>query len=379
MVGLQNFRTYRQRYVELDPDLTVVVGPNAIGKTSIIEALYLLATGSSFRAGKVEEMVHFDEELARVKGKLLDDDDEQILEVVLTRGVVQGKRTQRTHFRINQANKRKKDFVGQLTAVVFRPEDMRLVEGSPSRRRQFLDDTIGQYDYQYQLAVSTYSKALIRKNKLLMQIRDGSVPEATLAYWDQQLIKHGEYIQEKRRELVQFCRSVAFPLQLGVEYEPSVISEERIKQYQSRAVAAGHSLIGPHKDDITVVFRPAAASSQQPLAAYGSRGQQRLGVLWLKLCALQLLHHQSGQRPLLLLDDIFSELDHTSRSFVMEVITKYQTVITTTDSHIADELTAAGLRPATITLTAESTEQLSITRTTQPSQPTAPDNHLDSA
>jgi DNA replication and repair protein RecF len=141
---LQSFRCHRQLTLTLSPTVTVVVGNNAAGKTSIIEALALLSTGESFRAEHDEDMILFGQELARLKTKIEVSGDEESLtgdelEIMLTRGILQGKAVQKKHFSVNSARKRKKDFLGHFATVVFRPEDMRLIEGSPTRRRQFID------------------------------------------------------------------------------------------------------------------------------------------------------------------------------------------------------------------------------------------------
>jgi DNA replication and repair protein RecF len=334
-LALQTFRTYAAQYFKLGSGTTIIVGPNAVGKTTIIEALHLLSTGHSFRAHKIEEMVQLGQELARVKVSL---DDETILEMLLTRGEVQGKKSKATYYLVNGVKKTRKSLVGKLVSVVFRPEDMRLVEGSPSRRREFLDEVISQVDYNYVLALKTYNQALVRCNKVVEKIREGEMPAAALQYWEMQLVKHGTYLQQRRREFTAETAAVEFALPLSLEYLASVISEERADQYRQRSIAAGHWLIGPHKDDIDVQLPFTLDGQRHSLATYGSRGQQRLGVLWLKMCALQYLQNRNNQPPLLLLDDIMSELDETSRSHVLSLLKGRQAVVTTTDHHLIAEI-----------------------------------------
>lgn len=334
---LQHFRCHQQltiKFADQGANVTVVVGNNAVGKTSIIEALSLLATGESFRAERDEDMIAFGQELARVKTKV--DDDE--LEVVLTRGILQGKAVQRKHYFVNGTRRRKKDFLGHFTTVVFRPEDMRLIEGSPARRRQFIDTILGVVHPEYAVSLTTYDNALKRRNKLIDQVREGNMPKTVLSYWTQLLLKHGSLIQEHRRQFFQEFAITEFPLQFNVKYLPSLVTEERFLQYADKEIAAGHTLIGSHKDDFLVDFISPANAEWIDVAQFGSRGQQRLAVLWLKLNELHYVERVTGHRPVLLLDDILSELDHEHRRQVEELLHEGQAVVTTTEEAISTDL-----------------------------------------
>lgn len=345
-ISLQNFRNYISQTIAFDQPTTMIVGPNAAGKTSVIEAIHLLATGNSFRAEKVEEMIRFSQELARVKGELHDlaelDDDPTKLEVVLTRGMVQGKKTALRLYSVNDVRRRKREFTSNFSTVVFRPEDMRLVEGSPARRRGFLDGPLTAVDKEYERSITTYDQALIRRNRLLQQVREGEQPSTVLTYWNLTLIKHGTYITDCRRRFLDFCQTVAFPLNFTVDYDSSVISEPRIREYQDREIAAGHTLVGPHKDDFIVKFPFQVDGHEEalPISAYGSRGQQRMAVLWLKVCEFEYLKHQTKQTPLLLLDDILSELDEESRQRVLSLVGQGQSIITTAEPKVGKEVRA---------------------------------------
>lgn len=353
-IALQYFRN-QNSYYEFGKT-TVFVGANGIGKTSIAEAVNLLSIGGSFRAKKIEEMVGIGEELARVKGKIeLDDEsddrknEELELEAILTRGKVQGKRTQYRLFSVNGVRRRKKDFVGKFLSVVFRPEDLRLIEGSPSRRRNFINDALSQVDGQYRISLSTYDQALKRRNRLLQKVREKEQPRSVLTYWNLTLVKHGEILQKKRQEITSFLQRVEFPFSLDLHYEQSIISTERQAEYLDKEIIVGHTLIGPHKDDFIVKFPQSYFEKIETdsldqkerslsLAHYGSRGQQRLGVLWLKIGELEFLNKKTGQLPVLLLDDIFSELDEKSRGMVLALLGKHQVIITTADKDLVIEL-----------------------------------------
>lgn len=319
----QDFRTFLQQQVNF-AERTLLAGKNGVGKTTIMEGIYLLSHGDSFRASVIDEMITFEKDLARVGGKI----DEDILEITLTRGKIQGKRTLKRHYALNGAKKRKKDFVGQFFAVIFRPEDMRLIEGSPGRRRAFIDGVLSTIDLNYAHSLHNYEQALKRINRLFELVREGEQPRSVLQYWEMMLVKHGQYLQVKRQEFFSFLRTVAFPFDFNIKYLISEISENDIASRREKAIAAGHLLTGPHKDDFQVLFVSEKLHNRD-VAAFGSRGQQRLAVLWLKLGELQFVEKIRAQLPVFLLDDIFSELDGDAQEMVLELVNKYQTVIST--------------------------------------------------
>jgi len=320
---LQDFRSFTQKAISF-AERTLLFGKNGAGKTSIIEAIHLLAHGESFRAKVIEEMIAFDKDISRVGGKI----GEETLEIALTRGVIQGKRTPKRHYSLNGTKKRQKDVLGQFFTVTFRPEDMRLIEGSPGRRRAFMDEVLSATDIQYAQSLHMYDQALKRINRFLELVRDGSQPKSVLQYWEMMLIKHGKYLQEKRQAFFSFLRTVEFPFDFNVKYIISSINDDEASSRREKAIAAGHLLIGPHKDDLQVLFASSHLENRD-VAAFGSRGQQRLGVLWLKLGELQFVESYQDQKPVFLLDDIFSELDEAAQNMVLELVPKYQTIITT--------------------------------------------------
>jgi DNA replication and repair protein RecF len=345
-IALQNFRNFTMKDFKFEKT-NLFFAANGAGKTSVIEAINLLATGNSFRAGKVEEMIRLEAELGRVQGMVhlsenahLEGNEEQVkLEVMLTRGMVQGKRSQYRLFSVNDVRKTRKTFLQSFTTVVFRPEDLRLVEGSPSRRRSFLDNALEMVDREYALALAKYEQTLRRRNKLLQKVRDGEQSREVLTFWNLNLLKSGELLQQKRSNLIDFIREVVFPFELNIEYQPSLISEKRQAEYLDREIIVGHSLIGPHKDDFLLKFSQEEKGIEDlSLLAYGSRGQQRLGVLWLKVAELQFLKDKIGYQPVLLLDDILSELDEKSKNMVLSLLADYQTILTTADGDVMAEL-----------------------------------------
>lgn len=350
-VLLDRFRIHGSILLEFKRRTTVILGQNASGKTSVIEALQLLATGNSFRAEKIQEMVAFGSELGRVKGiielegSILDlltnpessSEEKYELEVLLTRGLVQGKKTPFRLFSVNEVRRQKRTATGILKVVSFRPEDMRLVEGSPSRRREFLDMPLSLLYSEYEQAIDAYENTLKRRNKLLEAVREGEQPRSVLQYWNLSMIKHGEVLQKYRSRFVASFASVTFPYNFSIEYQASVISAERQAEYLDREILSGHSLIGPHKDDFIVTMPQAESKTERvDVAVYGSRGQQRLAVLWLKTCEMEYITSETKEYPVLLLDDILSELDSDSRGLVTQLLGKTQAIITTIDESGVD-------------------------------------------
>jgi DNA replication and repair protein RecF len=352
---LKDFRLFSEQIFKFEKQVCILLGPNAKGKSSVVEAINLLATGKSFRAGRVDEMVQFDQELARVKAKISEKQpsdeglaglDELELSLILTRGVVQGKRTRKTLYSVNRNRRRKKDFIGNLLTVVFRPEDLRLVEGSPRRRRDYLDTPISLISNKYDHSLNKYSKALRQRNKLLSLIKENKQPESALQFWDMSITKHGQIVQKLRKKFCQFVNAqVEPPLEMKLEYQPSLITAQRVEDHRQSAMAAGYTLIGPHKDDLDVKLDFSNSSKSntqkenyQSVASYGSRGQKRLAVLWLKKAELLFLRAQTDKLPILLLDDILSELDGDSRNLVLDLVGEEQVFITTTQKSLVDQI-----------------------------------------
>jgi DNA replication and repair protein RecF len=323
---LAHFRNHAQ--LDLDfSKLVVIVGENARGKTNIIEAIYLLATGESIRAQKIEEMVEWDKEVGHVTGKVGEDE----VRVTVTKGMVQGKRVQKRLFKVNGASRRKQDFVGILPVVLFWPEHMDLVAGEPGQRRKFLDEVLVQTDREYRWSLASYQKGLKQRNRLLDQIRDGRTNKATLYFWDQLLIKEASVIHAKREEVVKLINTNnSGAKQLRLIYKASKITPEKLTSHYEAEVALGYTLSGPHKDDVGVM------DGDRDLGIYGSRGEQRMAVLWLKKAQLNLMESASGLRPTLLLDDILSELDHHHVAEVVALCAQQQTILTTTDEALSD-------------------------------------------
>lgn len=334
---LNDFRNFKTKLLGFSPEITVIIGPNASGKTNILESLFVLATGKSFRARIEEEMVNYDKVIARVKGRIKTDSMLTDLEAVLTRGFVDiGKssleKIARKKLLVNGVGKRLIDFAGILKVTLFGPWDLDLVTESPSLRRRFVDTVLAQVDREYRRASLSYEKGLRQRNRLLLRIREEGLSRSQLLFWDKLLVKNGDYISEKRQEFIDFINTTGGldEQKFEIAYDKSAISEARLEQYAEEEIAAATTLVGPHRDDF--IFK----LERRELSRFGSRGEQRMAVLWLKLAELTFIERVSGERPTLLLDDIFSELDHPHRKIVMKVAEKQQTIITTADPHFIE-------------------------------------------
>lgn len=332
---LNNFRSYKKKVFHFG-DTTLVVAPNGAGKTNILEAIYLLATGTSERAGVTDELIHFGQEIATVSGVVEHNDERTELSVVLTKGVYMGKRTQKRRYLVDGVARNRAGIVGKLVAVLFRPEDMRLIEGSPSRRRGYLDDALSMTHPEYARALSVYEASLKRRNRLLDAIRDGLARREQLSYWDQSIIKNGNILTDYRREFLDYLAKVKTSFgEYGLDYDSSTISPARLSQYAEAEVAVGYTLVGPHKDDFVI------KSEGRDLMKYGSRGEQRLAVLFLKIGAMQYSEEKLGVKSVLLLDDIFSELDEEHREEVVTMTKGRQTIITSAEDDVSEMLPGA--------------------------------------
>jgi DNA replication and repair protein RecF len=325
-IFLQNFRSYKKAEFSFEKT-TLIIGPNTSGKSNLIEAIYLLSTGKSFRTDKDVQMLAFKEEVGRVRGIL---EDEEI-EVVITNGQVNGG-SQYKKFLVNGVSKRRVDFAGHLLTVLFSPQDLEIIVDSPSLRRNFLDEILEQVDRDYRVALIAYTKALRQRNALLELAREtGTRNEKQLEYWDNLVIENGNVITQKREEFINFLNSSAKDIfDFIVEYDKSTVSKQRLLQYRNEELAAGVTLVGPHRDDFSIHMFNNTRNTTHDIKFFGSRGQQRLAILQLKALELLFVEKTLGERPTLILDDIFSELDEDHIVLILEQIGKQQTIMTTT-------------------------------------------------
>ncbi|MGD9317178.1 MAG: DNA replication/repair protein RecF, partial [Anaerolineae bacterium] len=332
------------------------VGDNAQGKTNLLEAVYYLATTRSPHAGADRELVNWlateQEPLpyARLVGRVARSASEIGIEVTLTQRANNGSRYKK-QIRLNGVAKRAMDLLGQLNVVLFLPEDIALVSGSPSRRRRYLDAALCQIDPVYCRSLSRYNQIVSQRNALLRDLRERGGDPAQLAFWNERLVEHGAYLVGRRWEALSALDELAHAIHvdltdgnelLHLRYVPSVEMEgpgdadavarafqEQLQSLRQREVAAGMTLVGPHRDEVRFLVNEVDAG------IYGSRGQQRTAALSLKLAEVSLMRVETGEDPVLLLDDVLSELDEHRRRFLMHTLENgaEQAIITTTDLH----------------------------------------------
>lgn len=342
-LSLQKFRIYEKQTFSFSPNVTVFIGPNAIGKTNILEAISLSAVGKSFRAVRDSDMITWGNDVSRVKtisvpSGISEKKEETTLDIILTSGSVNGQKTQIKKYLVNGISRRQIDFIGHIRIVLFSPTDIELVTESPSLRREYLNSVLVQIDREYRRNLQSYERGLRQRNSLLDRIHEGIAPRTQLLFWDQLLIKAGSYITESRRAYIAAINAyVLDDLRYRLVYDPSIISAARLEQYKDEEVAAKSTLVGPQRDDFRFE-KIGFEDTYIDIARFGSRGEQRLAVLWLKLAELTFIKQKTGDQPVLLLDDIFSELDETSRRIVLPVIDAQQTVITSAEEEVVGVL-----------------------------------------
>jgi len=326
----------------------LVWGPNASGKTSLIEAIVLAAWGRSHRTSADGELVRWGAGVARIEARIGRGGDpaggRDAVEVGLTRTASGGARKR---IRVNGVARRAGSLVGVLRTVVFAPEEMLLVAGSPSLRREAMDRLAGQRAPGYLRNLATYGRALQQRNGLLRLIRDEQATRAELRFWDVTLLDAGGAVREERSRLLdalsgplasahaEIAPDEAAAGRLAIRYATNapVLPGESARDALARRLAEtadkevwnGTTLIGPHRDDLVFEL------DGRPLASFASRGQQRTAILAFKLAELDLLAELDGRPPLLLLDDVFSELDPDRRAHLVRRIAELpQAFVTTT-------------------------------------------------
>lgn len=348
-LSLTNFRSYSTYTVKLDPHLTVVVGPNATGKTNLLEAVFVLATTKSFRA-KDAELIHHDHDFYRITARTTDGEI----------GLGYQKTAQSTEKRayLEGAKQPLIRHLTQFKVVLFEPNDTQLVLGSPDRRRRYLDFILTQTDPNYLSLTHRYRRVLQQRNRLLS---DWSGDTSELFAWNIKLAELAADIDAARRQVVDHINNLAEEGYAKIAGHSEAVKLSYIgtadpidypshfirllEANQARDLGAGFTTIGPHRDDMEINFKNA------DITTVASRGEIRTVVLTLKLAELTYIKQRTGIAPILLLDDVYSELDDQRRTLLSQAFEGHQVIITTTDGDMASQLKAhtinTGLRGAT--------------------------------
>ncbi|MCC6179981.1 MAG: DNA replication/repair protein RecF [Chloroflexi bacterium] len=388
---LVNFRNYVRLALSPGDPITVLRGDNGQGKSNILEAIYFLATTKSPRAGSDRELVHWRARrdsipFARLEARIDRQDVDLHIEILIraehdgesgrsvserpadgrstTESAVPSIAQVSKQIKVNGLPTKAVELVGQVNVVLFTPDDVTLVAGPPAGRRRYLDITNSQVSGAYLRTLQRFNRVLVQRNHLLRQVRERRQRRDQLDFWNQELIAAGAFVATRRLETIAALNEHVTPLfrQLGggqstleIVYRPTThdpvaldgelsalgtLYAARMQELLPREIEQGVSLVGPHRDDFAFLV------DGVDLNVYGSRGQQRLAVLALKLAEGQYMRAQTSERPILLLDDILSELDPTRRGFVLEQAGREgQTLITTTD---LDDFTPRFMANATV-------------------------------
>lgn len=382
-LALTNFRTYAHLELDLEPGITLLQGNNACGKTSLLEAIFYLATARSPHASAERELIRWgasDEPIpfARVEAEIAKRNDTRtLLEIVLVQAPEEKERGELDEARksngrvskrikVNGVGKRTLDLLGELNAVLFLPEDLDLVFGSPGTRRRYLDTTLSQIDPRYGRALSKYNQIVEQRNSLLREFRERSFNPSELHVWDRPLVDEGTYLMARRAATVERYNQLIAEIHphltdgresLRLVYQPTFAVESgegvlghasegeraaaiaagferQIEAQRARELGTALTLVGPHRDDIRFFIQRDHDSSAYSMDAitYASRGQGRTIALSLKLAEVALMRAETGEEPVLLLDDVMSELDASRRTALAQtVIDAPQALITATD------------------------------------------------
>ena len=338
---LKNYRNYDELDIVFDDKVNVIIGENAQGKTNLMEAIYCLAFTKSHRTSKEKELIQWKKDYAKIEGRVSKKSQSIPLEIVISS---KGKKAKLNHLE----QRRLSDFIGALNVVMFAPEDLSLVKGPPQTRRRFIDMELGQIQATYIYHLAQYQKILKQRNFLLKQLQRRETTQRTmLEVLTDQLIQHAVIILHKRFAFLKLLRKWAAPIhfqisqnleELEINYEASIdISEldeeerieqsfrEKFKEIQEKEIERGTSLAGPHRDDLKFLV------NGMDVQTFGSQGQQRTTALSLKLAEIELIYNEIGEYPILLLDDVLSELDDFRQSHLLNTIQgKVQTFVSTT-------------------------------------------------
>jgi len=325
---LLNFRNHRN----FETDFTqtnIIFGPNAAGKTNLLEAIYLLSTARALKAKLNQDLISFGESFSKIKGIIEREEERLSLEVLL-----KADNGFKKEVRINNKSRRLVALFGFFLTVLFTPESLELVLGPPSARRRILDLILFSVSKKYTTTLIEFLKILKQRNRLLSKIKEGKASISLLGLWDEGFVKAGLILREMRMQALSELNNF-LPKNLRLHYLPSPAQDfvKGLEEVKEKEIEVGFSLVGPQKDNFIFEW------NKRPLALFGSRGEVREGVILFKLAEWEFLKQRTGFSPVLLLDDVFSELDKKRREMLSGIFEKGQTILTTTSlSYLSPEL-----------------------------------------
>ena len=329
-IELSNFRNYENLHINFDHGTNILYGDNAQGKTNILEAAYLSGTTKSHKGSKDKEMIRFEGDESHIRTIVSKNNKDYQIDMHLRKVGSKG-------VAINKIPiKRASELFGILNIVFFSPEDLNIIKNGPAERRRFIDTELCQLDKLYLSDLSKYNKTLIQRNKLLKDINYKPELRETLPIWDMQLIEYGRNIIKKRKEFIEELNNIIGEIhhkisggkeQLILKYEPSIddiFFEDEILKVRQKDLKLCQTTVGPHRDDMLF------SVNGIDIRKYGSQGQQRTSALSLKLSEIDLVRKSINNTPVLLLDDVLSELDSNRQNYLLNSISDIQTIITCT-------------------------------------------------
>lgn len=327
---LKNFRNHENLLLSFDENITFIYGDNGLGKTNILEAIYFLSTTKSLKADLDKELINHNFKFLITQAVINDSEDDINLEATVDYLNSTNNRSIKK-VKINQVPKSITNFAGQLKSVLFTPADLDVLLTSSSMRRRYLDSIFYQISDQYKKSIIDYTKALKQRNKILNVYKETGRGLDQLDIWTDILIREGKIIQNLRQELFNYIdenKNYLYEklklenIDIEIIYKKNEASLKNFQENLNKELATGVSACGPHKDDFEILFH------KQNVSRFGSRGQQRISVSFLKFLELDFIYFQTKQRPILLLDDIFSELDDINKNAILNLINNQQTIIT---------------------------------------------------
>ncbi|MCI5827329.1 MAG: DNA replication/repair protein RecF [Lachnospiraceae bacterium] len=329
-IELKNFRNYKQLQIDFDQATNILFGDNAQGKTNILESAYVSATTKSHKGSRDKEMIRFGEEEAHIRTVVCKKEQDFQIDIHLKKNRAKG-------IAINQLPiKKASDLFGILNIVFFSPEDLNIIKDGPAERRRFLDLELCQLDKIYLSDLTAYNKVLKQRNSLLKDMIYRPDLKDTLPIWDEQLVEYGKRIIRRRQSFIEELYEIVQEIHgnlsgkrelLTLKYEPNVESiffQDELFRASERDRKLCQTSVGPHRDDISFML------GDIDIRKFGSQGQQRTAALSLKLSEIELVKKSIGDTPVLLLDDVLSELDSNRQNYLLNSIHDIQTIITCT-------------------------------------------------
>lgn len=327
---VKNFRNYEEARIDFSKNINIIYGKNAQGKTNILEALYLCATSKSQRTNNSKEMIRFNNDEAHITVNFVKSDIEDQIDLHL-------KKNNKKSISLNKIPiKKLSELFGIIKIVIFSPEDLGLIKNGPKERRKFIDIELCQINSLYYYYLKNYHQALKQRNNLLKEIKKNNYGLDQLDVWDIQLIDYGLKVMKYREEFINELNPYFINNHYQISgkkeksslfYEKNILEEvfkDKLIKNRNYDIITGSTSVGPHKDDIRFEINGV------DIRKYGSQGQQRTAALSLKLSEIKLMEENSGESPILLLDDVLSELDDLRQNYLIHHIENIQTIITCT-------------------------------------------------